>query len=177
MIGFGWVGFYGISTSVGYLMPNPLYRYILNIDMICKHILSITFLNNPGLFCSQLNSFKYCYITVTIQHQSFACICHLFYLTHRSDPIRVDLGAMAMKGTLHSPKLQGWSLAISLFNAISRTLIAGGGLTPLPRCSQCILQPQLTGLHSFGMCYIDCSCGKVNINRDIHIMKNSVTGN
>ena len=30
----GWVGFYGISTIVGYLMPNPVYTYILNIDMI-----------------------------------------------------------------------------------------------------------------------------------------------
>ena len=28
-IGFGLVGFYGISTLVGYLMPNP--TYILNI--------------------------------------------------------------------------------------------------------------------------------------------------
>ena len=30
-IGFGWVGVYGISTLVGYLMPNSLYTYILNI--------------------------------------------------------------------------------------------------------------------------------------------------
>ena len=30
-IRFGWDGFYGISTIVGYLMPNPLYTYILNI--------------------------------------------------------------------------------------------------------------------------------------------------
>ena len=30
-IWFGWVGFYGISIIVGYLMPNPLYKYILNI--------------------------------------------------------------------------------------------------------------------------------------------------
>ena len=30
-IGFGLVWFYGISTIVGYLMPNPLYTYILNI--------------------------------------------------------------------------------------------------------------------------------------------------
>ena len=30
-IGFGLVGFYGISTAVGYLMPNPLYTYILDI--------------------------------------------------------------------------------------------------------------------------------------------------
>ena len=30
-MGFGLVGFYGISTIVGYLMPDPLYTYILNI--------------------------------------------------------------------------------------------------------------------------------------------------
>ena len=28
---FGLVWFYGISTIVGYLMPNPLYTYILDI--------------------------------------------------------------------------------------------------------------------------------------------------
>ena len=27
----GFILFYGISTIVGYLMPNPLYTYILNI--------------------------------------------------------------------------------------------------------------------------------------------------
>ena len=27
----GLVGFYGISTIVGYLIPNPFYTYILNI--------------------------------------------------------------------------------------------------------------------------------------------------
>ena len=30
-IGFGWVWIYGISTTVGYLMPNPFYTYILDI--------------------------------------------------------------------------------------------------------------------------------------------------
>ena len=30
-IWFGLVGFYGISTIVGYLMPNPFYTYILII--------------------------------------------------------------------------------------------------------------------------------------------------
>ena len=30
-IGFELVGFYGISTIVGYLIPNPIYTYILNI--------------------------------------------------------------------------------------------------------------------------------------------------
>ena len=38
-IGFGLVGFYGISTIVGYLMPNPLYTYILNIyGLVLWHI-------------------------------------------------------------------------------------------------------------------------------------------
>ena len=31
MIWFGLVWFYGISTIVGYLMPNSLYTYISNI--------------------------------------------------------------------------------------------------------------------------------------------------
>ena len=30
-IGFTLVGFYGISTIVGYLMQNPLYTYLLDI--------------------------------------------------------------------------------------------------------------------------------------------------
>ena len=30
-IRFGWVGFYGISNIVGYLMTNLVYTYILNI--------------------------------------------------------------------------------------------------------------------------------------------------
>ena len=38
---------YGISTIEGYLMPNPVYTYMLNV--ICKQILLITFLNEPEL--------------------------------------------------------------------------------------------------------------------------------
>ena len=30
-IGFGLIGFYGLSTIVGYLMPYPVHSYILNI--------------------------------------------------------------------------------------------------------------------------------------------------
>ena len=41
-IGFSLVGFYGMSTIVGYLMSSLLYTYILNIFMICKHILSLS---------------------------------------------------------------------------------------------------------------------------------------
>ena len=43
----------------------------------------------------------------------------------------------------YSPKAQHyWDLAIWLFGVVSRTLI-GWDPTPLQRCSQCILQPQL----------------------------------
>ena len=31
-IGFGLVGIYGISTIVAYLLPNPIYTYMLNIN-------------------------------------------------------------------------------------------------------------------------------------------------
>ena len=31
MILFGWVGFYGISIIVAYIMPNTFYTYKLNI--------------------------------------------------------------------------------------------------------------------------------------------------
>ena len=37
------VQFYGISTIVGCLMPNPVYAYILNIYMICKHFVDNIF--------------------------------------------------------------------------------------------------------------------------------------
>ena len=46
---------------------------------------------------------------------------------------RADLGAMAKKGTPHSPKLQRyWNLTIRLFSIIFRTLI-GGGVSSLCR--------------------------------------------
>ena len=38
LVWFGLVQFHHISTIVGYLMPDHLYTYILNIYMICKHI-------------------------------------------------------------------------------------------------------------------------------------------
>ena len=58
--------------------------------------------------------------------------------------VRVDLGAMAMKGSSTFPKPQHhWKLTIRLSSVISRILI--GGLTSLQRCSWCILQPQPTG--------------------------------
>ena len=44
MIWFGWVRFYGISTIVGYLMANPLYKYISNIyDLVCLGLWHINY--------------------------------------------------------------------------------------------------------------------------------------
>ena len=63
---------------------------------------------------------------------------------------RVDLEAMAMKECSAFPKapaLLELHHPIQLFTFISRTL-TGGGLTPMQRCSQCILQPQPTGKDS-----------------------------
>ena len=39
-----------------------------------------------------------------------------------------------------------WNLTVKLYSVINRTYM--GGLTPLLRCSWCILQPQLTGQQS-----------------------------
>ena len=65
------VGFHGISTLEGYLMPNPVY-------MICKQVkwFGFHFVNNIikwawAHFFFHTNGFKYCYVMVTICHQSF----------------------------------------------------------------------------------------------------------
>ena len=63
---------------------------------------------------------------------------------------RVDLGVMAIHSPLHSPKLQHyWSLTIRLFNVKIQDT-RWRSLTHLQRCSQCILQPPLTGPHRLG---------------------------
>ena len=62
---------------------------------------------------------------------------------------RVDLEVMAMKGYLHSPKLQHyWNLAIRLFSVIFRTL-EGGVLLFCKDAVSISLQPQPTGLCTF----------------------------
>ena len=43
-----WFGFMAHQPFAGYLTPNPLYTYIRY--MICKHILLITFLDDPEVF-------------------------------------------------------------------------------------------------------------------------------
>ena len=87
---FDFVGFYGISIIFGYLRPNIVSTYILNIYDLSTHFVD-TFLNEPGFIllytvkwfevflsntnisiyysafvCTQLNGFKYFYVTVTM---------------------------------------------------------------------------------------------------------------
>ena len=53
-----WVGFYGISTIVGYLMPNPLYTYISNIyDLVWLGFL--WHINDCRLFNSKSSLYIY----------------------------------------------------------------------------------------------------------------------
>ena len=92
-----------------------------------------------------------------LDYQFFAHSVKQFYLTHRLDPIRCSLSGpewtleqWQWKGTPHSPKIQHyWTLTIRLFSLIIRTLIRGG-LTPLQKCSRCILQLQPTGQFIYG---------------------------
>ena len=74
-------------------------------------------------------------------------------MIHRLDPIRCYHSRpewiweqWQWRATPHSPKLQYyWSLTIKWFSVIDRTLF-GWGLTPLQKCTWCILEPQPTGL-------------------------------
>ena len=115
---------------------DVIWRHILDIEVICKHILNISFLNKS----EPLNSFKYFYIAVTIQHQ-FICFQTVLFdrwigpSQERPLCVRVVMGAMAMKGTSNSPNHKGWYLTIRWFNVISRAL-AGGGFLPL--CSDAV---------------------------------------
>ena len=43
------VVFYGISTLVGYLMPNPVYTYISDMYDLEMNSLWVTILNEPEL--------------------------------------------------------------------------------------------------------------------------------
>ena len=59
-VGFGLVWFYGISTITGYLMPNPIYTYTLNIYDLVWFGLVLWHINHCRLFNAK--SFLYMYI-------------------------------------------------------------------------------------------------------------------
>ena len=73
------VRFYGISTVIGYLMPNPVFTNILNIYELKTHFVD-TYL------------FAHSYMVKQFHFKQFNLACHLFklslnvrqfYLTHR----------------------------------------------------------------------------------------------
>ena len=73
LVWFGLVWFYGISTILGYLMPNPIHTYTLNIYMICEYILLDNILKQIwALFCTQLNDFK---VLLYNSHNLTSVIC------------------------------------------------------------------------------------------------------
>ena len=91
---FGLIGFYGISTDVGYLMSNTIHSYILDIKdlawfgwvlwhinncrlfnvnslyikyIFLKHIVDNIFKRTwADYFCTQLNGFTYFYLILII---------------------------------------------------------------------------------------------------------------
>ena len=75
-IGYGWVGFYGIITIIGNLMPHTLHTYISNICLLLPHFLDSIFKRVCDkfffIFGVHLNCFKYCYpiriILFTLNH-------------------------------------------------------------------------------------------------------------
>ena len=109
---FGLVWFYGISTTVGYLMPNPIYTYILNIYMMCKHICrEHSFLHTVKWFQVLLyNSYN---LTSVI---CLRTVCSIWPIVRTQSGATTwgqsGLGSNGNEGYSTSPNLQGWSLAI-----------------------------------------------------------------
>ena len=55
LVRFGW--FYGTSSIVGYLIPNPVYQYVLNIYDFSTEVNKVKWFQ--VLLCTTSNSFKY----------------------------------------------------------------------------------------------------------------------
>ena len=80
LVRFGWVGFYGISTIIGYLMLNSFLciktvlfqtiQFSISTRFKCQNI----FISSCSVLLTKLNSYKYCDASMTIQLN----ISHLF---------------------------------------------------------------------------------------------------
>ena len=68
-----WFGFMAYQP-----MPNPFYRYILNIGFVNKYFVDNIFKWAKDHFvCTQLNGFKYCYVTLTIKFNISYLFAHI----------------------------------------------------------------------------------------------------
>ena len=79
---FGLVWFYGVSTTISYSIPNPVFTYILNIRFI--NAFFATQLNDQTVIfltilssITKINGSRYCNISLTIQLKT----SHLFIHT------------------------------------------------------------------------------------------------
>ena len=134
----GFVGFYGISIFVGYLTPN----LFLCIWLVLFQTIQFSIRTQ---FNCQKHSFSLVQVQILITQLNVKTV---LYIT-----IQFSVSTVSMSKTApHSPKLQHhWNLTIRLFSVTSgHSLWVGGGLTPLQRCSRCILQPQLTVKNQLG---------------------------
>ena len=95
-IKYSLVGFYGISTILTNSILHPLYRYIWNIYMICKHI--------------SLHTVKWFQVLLSSSYNLRLVIClHTVLFVSYTGPYQVQslwvkVGAMAMKRYSAFPK-------------------------------------------------------------------------
>ena len=141
----GWLVGWVLLHINDYWLFNRTYIYIKYWYDLWIHFVD-NILKEPDIyFGTQLNGFRYCYITATIWYQSFTH-CYI-------SPIDWTQSDSTTPGqsepVCNSPKLKSWCLTIRLFNVISRTLVG----RRLFSCSRCILQPQLSGLWLVGLGY------------------------
>ena len=73
-VGLGWVGFYGISTLIGYLMSNPLYKNISNIYDLVWLGLVLWDINHCRLFNAKFFLYRF------IKYIWFYCLLDLTWL-------------------------------------------------------------------------------------------------
>ena len=106
-IGFGWFGFYGISTIVGYLMPNHLYRYIWFVNTF-RRSHSYTSLS------SVLHTVKWFQVLLHDSHNLTSVIClHTVCsiwpidrtLSGVTTPDQSELGNNGSEGVIHIPQI------------------------------------------------------------------------
>ena len=113
-------------------------------------------IQHNSFVCTQLSGSWYCFVSQSfvytvkwsknsisynsILHKSFVYTqikCHFHFLSGVTTPGLSWPGSNDNKGIFHIPQIS-CSLTIRLFNIISRTSL-GLGLTPLQKCSRCIL--------------------------------------
>ena len=127
---FGLVWFYGISTIVGYLMPNPVFTYISNIwftNTFCRY--------------TRLNDQTTLFQAIQFSMSLFALILNIkqFYLTRWEDPYMCSTAGHSgpvcdgNEGVLRIPQSSSVT-GVSPSDFLSRTLV----VVILPLCREAV---------------------------------------